>query len=389
MAASRQFPSLRDMAFNVLLKKQGLFSIEIPGDASADYQRQAAHLLEQVLIEKYMPDLLHAVVDGSIERIKELLDDCPQLISVKPDKNLVIESKLTWQKFYAENPLLMAAKRKQLEVFELLFSYLDKLEQTEEIIKLKAQALATWNPYEIKKNGEDKEEIVIPQEYVDYAQSLIDVFKETTFPNGIPGSNGVPMNVALDEKTESTLSLLLNAILLPKKPVKLDDYLDVELLLLAVLKAYDNDNNFNTFQNWEQREAFCIRVVGLIQSVQSPETAAIWCQGLYKIVEGLEQGKKIEVSQLAREFKLKDDKDVIVSYYRSSRDSHLGLGFDFLCGINNSPVRVESSVLLAFLLEKLCRAKTTNFWKLMPQLPQAQNRQCADDKPSFCVMNAC
>src|SRR3990167_5591964 len=107
----------------------------------------------------------------------------------------------------------------------------------------------------------NKDKIVIPEKYANIAKSLIDVFKEETFPNA-----------TLSEKTESALSSLFN-MLLPEQAVKLDDYLDIELLLLAVYQAYRD--NFGAFQDWQQRNAFCIRTMGLIHSVLGPETAKI------------------------------------------------------------------------------------------------------------------
>ncbi len=70
--------------------------------------------------------------------------------------------------------------------------------------------------------------MLVPVDYATYAQSLIDVFR-----TGITEGK-------LNEQGEATLSLLFNTILLPKTAVKLDNYIDVELLLIAIYQAYQD-----------------------------------------------------------------------------------------------------------------------------------------------------
>jgi hypothetical protein len=108
--------------------------------------------------------------------------------------------------------------------------------------------------------------------------------------------------------------------LLPEQAVKLDDYFDIELLFYAVCQMYEEQ--FNVFADWNQRQAFCIRVMGLIQSVLPPETAKVLCEGMYCVVN-----ENWPVGELAASLKLTDGQ----SFYRPSRDSHCGLGFEYLC----------------------------------------------------------
>jgi hypothetical protein len=90
--------------------------------------------------------------------------------------------------------------------------------------------------------------IGIPREYKICAKSLIDVFREETFPHG------TAVNSRFSENTESALSSLIN-ILIPKNAVHLDEHIDPELFLLALYKAYTK--NFALFRKWNQRDAFC------------------------------------------------------------------------------------------------------------------------------------
>ncbi len=348
MAVNRQVSKLTDRTFDVLkksqsdyLKKHGFFSADIFSISSDTLsQVQAAtDIAERVTFAIF----LQAVMDNDLRTVKKCLAAEPELILGRPDKNLVIESKLTWQKFYAENALMMAVKRRQIKIVELLLSYYDKLPQTEDVIKSRTEALSAFVFYEIQKNVKGEDEIVIPQEYTAYAQSLIDAFKEETFPNGV-NDDGVPLNVALCEKTELTLSFLLN-LLVPKKAVKLNEHIDVELLLLAIYKAYRND--FQTFNyNWNQHAALCIRLIGLTQSVSIPETAEIFCEGINDIVTAFEKEKVISAPAVA--FKLKSSE----AFYRSSREAHLGLGVEFLCGIFGfARLRLESLLEVGWALE--------------------------------------
>lgn len=304
--------------------------------------------------------LFQAVIDDDCETVKRILGSRLDLLLIDPPKNLLVESKWTWQKFYAEKIAMMAAKRRQINMFELILSYYDNLEQTDEVREAKAQALSAWKVYETKKNAEDQDEIVIPSEYADYAKLLIDVFSKETFPHG-GNQYGYGM---LSKETETALEALFNK-LLPEQAVKLDDYPDVELLLLAVYKAYWN--HFNTFKKWEQRDAFCIRVRGLIQSVLMPETAKIFCESLDDVVTAMKKGEKKEISKEAMSHKLKSGE----AFYRTSRDSKGGQGFNFYCGVFG---RLASGYGLTWPLEYLCQAKTTDLRNLCCS---AQNRKQA------------
>lgn len=319
-------------------------------------------MFKKELTKRAMRTLYQGIIDDDRETVKRILVARPDLLLVEPPKGLVIESKLTWQKFYAEKPAIMAAKRKQIKMLELI----DELEQTEDVKQAKVEALLAWSPYETQQNAEGENEIVIPEKYATYAKSLIDVFSKETFPNG-SDKYGDGM---LSKETESVLLTLFNR-LLPEQAVKLDDYLDVELLLLAVYKAYWD--HFNIFKNWEQRDAFCIRVRGLIQSVLTPETAKIFCESLDDMVRAMMNGEKKEISKAAMAHKLKSGE----AFYRTSRDSKEGAGFNFYCGIYAAAVGPQHAAaagarLAGAGLDYLCQAKTTDLRNLCSR---AQNRK--------------
>jgi hypothetical protein len=338
------------------LTKHGFFSIDLPGDTSIQDQHAIACLIERKIPEKVVPIFLQAVIDGKQDEVRELLDNCPELLMFNPPKNLVIESKLTWQRFIAEDALTMAVKRKQPEMIELLLPYYDKLPQTEEVIKAKEEALAAWSFYEIRAIHYVNNEIVIPREYISYANDLIDVFSRETFPNGLPGNNGNPCYMRLSDETELAISSLFKR-LLPEKAVKAD-YLDVELALLAVYMALDS--RFGTFQNRGQRAAFCVRVIGLIQSVLAPETARIFCESLINIATSIINHIKPLIRKEAAQLKLKNSS----AFYRDSRLSITGLGSEFSCGTYGSEVDIFSACSLAsiaYAFERIMSSKSDGF----------------------------
>lgn len=320
--------------------------------------------------------LAQAVIDDDRKTIKKLLDSNPSLVFYTPSKGIEIESQLTWQRFYlTENVLTIAAKRKQIGVLEFLHSYCDQIKPTNNIdtAAARTEALSAWTLYEMQTKGE--KEIVIPKDYADYAQELIDVFKKETFPGG-----------KLSDDTEVALVSLFDR-LLPEKAQKLDDYSDPELLLLAVYRAYrDNFTSFN--YNWNQLDAFCIRVIGLIQSVQTPGTAKIICEGLDEVVSAEEKGIKKEISQRAMEHKLKGGQ----AFYRSSRDSLTGLSSDYFVGIYGrlayAPLTVGWRAPMATrILEKLCQAKATSFRNFTRQSTSLRDQHSVNHKQPRCVIS--
>lgn len=279
-------------------------------------------IFQETLFQKVTRAFLEAVIDDDCSTLKRIMDAKPDLLLSEPPCDVVIESKLTWQRFYAEKPAIMAAKRKQSKTFTLLLSYYDKLPQTDEVMNAKVEVIAAWSFYEINKNANGKDEIIIPEKYISFAKLLIDVFREELFAN-VENEYGYGM---LSEKTEDALAMLFNRIL-PEQSVKLDDYVDVEMLLLATYKVYFD--HIDTFRNWNQRYAFGNRVIGLLQSVQTPETAKIFCEGINSVVTAIKKREKKEISDPARAHRLKSGE----AFYRSSRPSKKGPGYDSMCGI--------------------------------------------------------
>lgn len=355
---TRFIPRLENLAFDALVEKYGLFSMDIPTNLSPIQEQNVVSILETNLIKKLMPIFLQAVIDDDMVTCQKILEETPLLLLNMPEKDFVIESKLTWQKFIPEPALVMAAKRNQINMFELLLSYTDKLEQTDTVMKAKYEAFSAWISYETTKNkqgfnDEIYDKIVIPEKYINYVKSLMTVFKNEDFPN--------KTLTQLSQKTESVLMSLLDT-LIPENAQMLGDYLDHELLLIAACKMFDKYSYFKSgnqemFQNGKQEDAFCIRVIGLIVSVLQPETAKILCEGLTYL------GR--EISERAATFRLLKGEP----FYRESRESRTGQGFKYLCAPigcaagpgNDGAGHFDLHSVIVQRMQRLCLTKAKKF----------------------------
>lgn len=276
------------------------------------------HPMQPVLSYRLLEIFLQKVVDDDRTKVRALIALHPWLLMAEPPQHMKVKSLCTWQVFKAENPLIMAVKRKQIEMIELLLSEFEKLEQTTEIKALLNRALSAWTFYVVRKNEWFSEDILIPCAYREIIKDLLVEFTRSSLPEG-----------KLCDATEASLSLLYER-LLPKQAIKLDNYLDIELLLYTAYKLFWDC--FNDFQNWEQQDAFCIRVIGFIQSLLSPETAKIFCYGLFK---ALEQPNTLKSCETALPTLTGG-----VSFYRPSCESRAGLGFDFMVAVSVISQRV-------------------------------------------------
>lgn len=323
--------------------------------------------------------ILQAIVDEDIDSLKNILDSHPgyiQLLIKKPQKNHFIESQLIKGLTFniIENPLLFAVKRKQMGipnhpgVIETLLHYLDKsekdldIEERKQLLDIKTEALTSWTNYTYGINEQSIDTIIIPPQYQSYLQSLIDIFNQETFPNGVNFKD-------LSPRTESALNDLLNK-LVPEQAVKIDDYLDVDLFLYAAYNLYAN--NLNRFQSWDKQDAFCIRVLGLIQSAQRRQTAEIFCQGLYAVVV---HNAKINTPT---NLKLSYTTGTI-DFYHSHRNSRENLGFDYVAGSweglaepRGVGIRMVSRSGAWQLFRKMLKKREQNFQALKMQFEPCQ-----------------
>ncbi len=273
--------------------------------------------------------LAQAIVDDDRDTVKAMLEKKPELLLFKPD--VIVTSDYTGQRFSVDGNFLgLACRRKQIEMVKIITPYFDKLiagidtdteEYDEEIARVKAiknAGLAQWLKYPTDANGE----IQVPVDYQAIIEDLIKVFESETIAAGTADFRTLSTNI------ETAMETLYNHLIpnfkeedISKRHVfTKQNHLDVELLLYAAYKAYDT--HFNLFQSWEQRDAYCIRVIGILQNSLPPETAKIFCEGIYSVVE-----ENSAISGRAAELKLKDG----TSFYCGADFAlRSGLVFEFL-----------------------------------------------------------
>lgn len=307
---------------------------------------------------------LKAVLNDDRETAERMLESRPDLLLMTPPKGMTVKT-LAWQIFYAEAAPLMAAKRGQIEMLKIMRPHFDRLAK-EEANKMLAVVGEAW-AYQYQKNAQGIDEIMIPEEYTYYANALVDAFI----------AQPIQHNANLSASAQSAFLAFFN-ILLPKGAVHLDDYVNPGVFLLALLNMYCD--RFDDFQDWDQRDSFCIRLIGLAQSVLSVEDAKIFCEGLYRVV-----CESVDVSARARELKLSNNQ---TSFFpaggRPNVDSSTGLGFQFLCSLYGDVTR-EPYALHGFLfslelhaqsLENLYQTKTMNFGEYYPASRRVSNPTC-------------
>ena len=285
---------------------------------------------------------LKAVVNDDRETADRMLKSRPDLLLMTPPKGMTVKT-LAWQTFYAEAAPLMAAKRGQIEMLKIMRPHFDCLPDQGKANAMLAAVKEAW-AYQYKKNGQGVDEIMIPEEYRYYANALVDAFIAEPIQN----------NSNLSASAQSAFLAFFN-ILLPKSAVHLDDYVNPGVLLFALLNAYND--RIDHFQDLDQRDAFCIRIIGLAQSVLSVEDAKIFCEGLYHVVA---QDSR-EVSKRANKLRLNNHG---LYFYpqgcRPNVDSKAGLGFEFLCGFYPA---FDSVGLWGGIIGKLMASKVLGCWK--------------------------
>ena len=286
-------------------------------DPKHEWTEEQGNYAECLFLELEGTYLAQAIIDDERVLVKAMLEKKPELLLFT---NYVFPtSEYTGQRFSTNNHLGLACRRKQIEMVKIITPYFEKLTKDDEQIEL-AQAIRNagfgeWKKYETDARGE----ILIPAEYQKIINDLMQVFKSENIANGTTDYR------TLSPRIETAMESLYNRLLPGYKEEEarrlIFNNLDVELLLFAAYKAYDTQ--FDSFQTWEQRNAYCIRVIGIVQSFLSPETAKIFCEGLYYVVE-----ENRDISARAATLKFADGKTSFYSSGPGFLATRSGLGFD-------------------------------------------------------------
>lgn len=282
--------------------------------------------LKKELDKRNLKRLLEAMLGDDEKTVIQIIQTKRELLSLEPSQLGIteIECKKTWIRYRTEKVFMMALKLKRLDMIKIMYPHMDKLSEIE-----KAEC-----EKQIEKLSQKNE--ILQQKYIEeHFVALIKIFSED---NSIAvkyiKNNATKLWEALiinaEEKTTSAI-YAFRTLLLPTAAVTIDNYIvDIEQFLIAAMKAFEShcDKSANPklyFRNDNQKKAYAIWVIGFIQSLLGPDLGKIYCQGIYVA------SKFQSLSKKAASFKLEEEKDGGRSFYRSSRESHSGLGFNFLC----------------------------------------------------------
>lgn len=275
-------------------------------------------MFEDSLVNLALKKLLQCVVDDDQKTVKKILDCKPQILSIIPSSNWIITSQLTGDQYFAKDALMMAGELRLANMSELLVSYYNKLPQTEIIMNKKSAALAVWSSYEI----------LIPDEYISYVQSLMEIYLAD-----------------VGERKEDRAERKKAALSLSEKLQK--KQFNTELLLLAFYKEF-TDMYFNIYNDDldYKVEYFCAKILSQIQAAVLPDVAKILCLGLTYVYVALRDNKPVAMTPAAENFLMKNGfglSDFEIDrtynryfYYHSPEDDryHLGKNPAFFCGIS-------------------------------------------------------
>ncbi len=318
-----QIPA-RDAAYNAFMEK--LAANEVPVftsdelDPKGEFQNGYVKYTQALLDELALNYLAQAIIDDEREIVKAMLDKKPELL-LRSDF-VIATSEHTSQRFSSANFLGLACLRKQMEMVKIITPYFDRLiagaevdeEEIARVKLIKKAGLAQWFKYQIDANGE----IQVPAEYQAIIDDLIRVFTSETIPTNTRDYRRLSTNI------ETAMETLYNRLLpdfkkedkSERRVLTKQNYLDVELLLNAAYRTYYT--RFDSFSTWEQRTAFSIRVVGILQNFLHPETAKIFCLGVFEVLNNRR-------SKSAHRLKLGN---VTPFYSKLDSGARVGLGFE-------------------------------------------------------------
>jgi len=327
-----------------------------------DFKKQAACLKLE------MQPLLQAVIDDRRDEVKKILDKNPRLASIDPkDLGITeIESKLTWQIFEPEYLLSMALKRQQLQMVKVLLPYLKNIKPT--------QVEKHWTLPVLDEKQRTALEVKIQDKYIEkLLLPLIRIISKDTKVRVVVKGNvyevqhlGAETANALEDVRKKLLNDKTIKLLFLQEALNQENYYDVIQLLWAAYRAYDT--HFNDLQDWNRRDLYGICVAGFILPLVHPEIGKMYCESFYDVINS---GQAI--SAWAMQLKLVGGG---LDFYRSSRSSRSGQGFEFLCSIFGRALRWGRGVAAALgCLEKLCRANASEFDRLRPRLLLATPQQ--------------
>lgn len=321
-----------------------------------------------------------AMLDQDLSTLSNMLSTHPMLLFAKlQDFGITkIQSHYTWLQYLTKNQSFFSAAQllQLVDVVRVMLPYyLNELQDAQKrkdepnIIQLENAWIMRVPTIEEQKALRKKytNEYILPVITALLADTTIQVVCIKNPDIGF-------YEARIDNASEATLiafNALREALFEPKA---LEHCIDVNQLLIAAYNAYDDKLGSFQNQDFEQRKAYAILVIGLIQSLVDPRLGRAFCQSLSNVVEGVEQ-----IEERAQSLKLEDGQ----SFYRSSPNLASGLGFTFLCSVAGFEGRVglqrgASARVDGEVVEKYVAQETIKCAKLTQRVQQIQTTQPAE-----------
>ncbi len=380
-----QIPA-RDAAYNAFMNKLAANELPIFTREELDPKNQAINAVIEytlnLLDELTLNYLAQAIIDDEREIVKAMLDKKPELLL--HGTFVVATSEHTGQQFSSDNFLGLACWRKQIEMVKIILPYFDKLiadkEDKEKIARISAiknSGLKQWQEYQFDQHHR----IDIPADYLDIIDELIALFTTETIPAGTTDFRTLTTNI------ETAMEKLYNRLVPDYKETEISarrvltkqNHLDIELLLYAAYSYFEfhsyamySPYRNKSFKTLEQRSAYWIRVIGILQSCLPPQTAKMLCEGFYPV--------SIEnrvISARAAQLQLKDG----ISFYSVSNfATRSGLGFEFVVAplwmdgtYKKAPSETTDMLGASDTFERFCRSKNQDFRSILRAMVRDDN----------------
>lgn len=260
---------------------------------------------------------LQAIIFNDPSIISSILHSYPDFLLAKPEDYGIkeIECQHTWLRYLPESESVFSIAQ-QLGHIDVVNAMLEYAKKESRITELEDAWIMKMPTEAEQKALQDKyiQDLILPM-----ISALATDTTITVQANWEKNSEKTFCVTKIDNANVVTLEArkaLREELFRPKA---MRDCIDAVQFLIATQKAFIT--YFNTFQNYTQRNAFAVWVIGLAQSLVGRDLAMKLCQSLTQVVRDQEP-----IGVAAASLKLSDGR----SFYRMNRDD-AGLGSSFLC----------------------------------------------------------
>lgn len=333
---NREIPKLYDLAFNQLVK-HSLFNIEICSETTLEHQEGLHRLVEDIIIKKFLPELLQHIAYGEQNQAEEMLKVNPELLRYRGTttdySGRIIENVTAFQ---------IALRMQDVEMWKMMEPYFIKLEDGQEE---RARQF----------NEEFPEGQPIEQLPYDFSQ-LVEIIAQ---------SSNEDIKAAFEEQENDTP--LCKALKEFRETFKVLSMQEKHFNLQHVIKASTIYNQLMDNMDWglARCDLFWRKVIGYVERYFPACYAQAVSQGFYYVVEGKKPLQRtFDFSYGGR------------SFYPLLFDSPTGLGFSFAAAVSWLGTARSNNGLVQFdFLVNYAKQKHQSWIELCNECSKTQYRR--------------